>query len=258
MSAGRSTTRRSRASLQAKGARIESATTGTVLTNVQTSGPLRRIAAGLRPLRRRCRQGRARHRHRRVRFRRRRTASASTCALQADHARDDRPRRYRRDRHRPAALQVGRGGRARSRAICGSTRAAIGSARRPPRARCRSSTSARSTCPMAARTTKPRRAAVDAGDPGARAEPGARHRPRAVAANGRPTCRSRGAPDNPAITGRADLIRGDYDFAGRDFQLERGDDPLRGRSARQPRARHRRQCRHDRADRLDPRDRAPR
>lgn len=31
-----------------------------------------------------------------------------------------------------------------------------------------------------------------------------------------------GAPDNPAITGRADLIRGDYEFAGRDFELERG------------------------------------
>ena len=31
-----------------------------------------------------------------------------------------------------------------------------------------------------------------------------------------------GAPDNPAITGRADLIRGDYDFAGRTFALERG------------------------------------
>ncbi|MEO5868067.1 MAG: translocation/assembly module TamB domain-containing protein [Sphingomonas sp.] len=31
-----------------------------------------------------------------------------------------------------------------------------------------------------------------------------------------------GAPDNPAISGRADLIRGDYQFAGREFQLERG------------------------------------
>ncbi|UVO51915.1 translocation/assembly module TamB domain-containing protein [Sphingomonas sp. SUN019] len=31
-----------------------------------------------------------------------------------------------------------------------------------------------------------------------------------------------GAPDNPAITGRADLIRGDYEFAGREFELERG------------------------------------
>ena len=31
-----------------------------------------------------------------------------------------------------------------------------------------------------------------------------------------------GQPDNPAITGRADLIRGDYEFAGREFQLERG------------------------------------
>ena len=31
-----------------------------------------------------------------------------------------------------------------------------------------------------------------------------------------------GAPENPAITGRADLIRGDYDFAGRTFALERG------------------------------------
>ncbi len=31
-----------------------------------------------------------------------------------------------------------------------------------------------------------------------------------------------GAPDNPAISGRADLIRGDYQFAGRQFQLSRG------------------------------------
>ncbi|GGO99110.1 translocation/assembly module TamB domain-containing protein [Stakelama pacifica] len=31
-----------------------------------------------------------------------------------------------------------------------------------------------------------------------------------------------GEPTNPAITGRADLIRGDYDFAGRTFDLDRG------------------------------------
>jgi translocation and assembly module TamB len=31
-----------------------------------------------------------------------------------------------------------------------------------------------------------------------------------------------GAPDNPAITGRADLVRGDYEFAGREFELARG------------------------------------
>ena len=31
-----------------------------------------------------------------------------------------------------------------------------------------------------------------------------------------------GEPVNPAITGRATLIRGDYEFAGREFQLERG------------------------------------
>lgn len=31
-----------------------------------------------------------------------------------------------------------------------------------------------------------------------------------------------GAPDNPAITGRADIIRGDYEFSGREFQIERG------------------------------------
>ncbi len=31
-----------------------------------------------------------------------------------------------------------------------------------------------------------------------------------------------GAPENPAITGQADLIRGDYEFAGRQFELERG------------------------------------
>jgi len=31
-----------------------------------------------------------------------------------------------------------------------------------------------------------------------------------------------GEPDNPAIKGRADLIKGDYEFAGREFQLARG------------------------------------
>ncbi|MEG3093102.1 translocation/assembly module TamB domain-containing protein [Sphingomonas sp. PB1R3] len=31
-----------------------------------------------------------------------------------------------------------------------------------------------------------------------------------------------GAPDNPAITGQATLIRGDYEFAGREFDLARG------------------------------------
>ncbi|WP_407035108.1 translocation/assembly module TamB domain-containing protein [Facivitalis istanbulensis] len=31
-----------------------------------------------------------------------------------------------------------------------------------------------------------------------------------------------GAPDNPAITGQATLIRGDYEFAGREFDLSRG------------------------------------
>jgi len=31
-----------------------------------------------------------------------------------------------------------------------------------------------------------------------------------------------GQPDNPAITGRATLIRGNYEFAGREFQLARG------------------------------------
>ena len=31
-----------------------------------------------------------------------------------------------------------------------------------------------------------------------------------------------GQPTNPSITGRATLVRGDYEFAGREFQLERG------------------------------------
>ncbi|KQM65155.1 hypothetical protein ASE75_07690 [Sphingomonas sp. Leaf17] len=31
-----------------------------------------------------------------------------------------------------------------------------------------------------------------------------------------------GEPQNPAITGRATMIRGDYEFAGREFELERG------------------------------------
>ena len=32
----------------------------------------------------------------------------------------------------------------------------------------------------------------------------------------------KGSPENPAITGRADLVRGGYEFAGRRFDLERG------------------------------------
>lgn len=31
-----------------------------------------------------------------------------------------------------------------------------------------------------------------------------------------------GEPENPAITGQAKLVRGDYEFAGRDFELDRG------------------------------------
>lgn len=31
-----------------------------------------------------------------------------------------------------------------------------------------------------------------------------------------------GAPDNPAITGRADIIRGNYEFSGREFEIDRG------------------------------------
>ena len=31
-----------------------------------------------------------------------------------------------------------------------------------------------------------------------------------------------GTPENPSITGRADLVRGDYEFAGREFDLSRG------------------------------------
>ncbi|WP_331709221.1 MULTISPECIES: translocation/assembly module TamB domain-containing protein [unclassified Sphingomonas] len=34
--------------------------------------------------------------------------------------------------------------------------------------------------------------------------------------------RIQGQPTNPAITGRADLIRGDYQFSGRQFELDRG------------------------------------
>lgn len=34
--------------------------------------------------------------------------------------------------------------------------------------------------------------------------------------------RIQGEPTNPQITGRADLVRGTYEFAGREFQLERG------------------------------------
>jgi len=43
-----------------------------------------------------------------------------------------------------------------------------------------------------------------------------------------------GSADSPRITGRADLIRGDYEFAGRSFRLERGVIRFRGESPPDP------------------------
>lgn len=43
-----------------------------------------------------------------------------------------------------------------------------------------------------------------------------------------------GFADSPAFTGRADLIRGDYEFAGRTFRLERGVIRFRGESPPNP------------------------
>jgi translocation and assembly module TamB len=43
-----------------------------------------------------------------------------------------------------------------------------------------------------------------------------------------------GSVDAPRITGRADLIRGDYEFAGRSFRLERGVIRFRGESPPDP------------------------
>ncbi|MFL6739220.1 MAG: translocation/assembly module TamB domain-containing protein [Sphingomicrobium sp.] len=43
-----------------------------------------------------------------------------------------------------------------------------------------------------------------------------------------------GSADAPRITGRADLIRGDYEFAGRSFRLERGIIRFRGESPPDP------------------------
>jgi translocation and assembly module TamB len=44
-----------------------------------------------------------------------------------------------------------------------------------------------------------------------------------------------GAADSPAFTGRADLVRGNYEFAGRTFRLERGAIQFRGESPPNPR-----------------------
>jgi translocation and assembly module TamB len=44
-----------------------------------------------------------------------------------------------------------------------------------------------------------------------------------------------GTADQPAFTGRADLVRGDYEFAGRTFRLERGLIQFRGESPPNPR-----------------------
>jgi translocation and assembly module TamB len=43
-----------------------------------------------------------------------------------------------------------------------------------------------------------------------------------------------GFADSPAFTGRADLVRGDYDFAGRTFRLDRGIIRFRGESPPNP------------------------
>ena len=44
-----------------------------------------------------------------------------------------------------------------------------------------------------------------------------------------------GLADEPRFTGRADLVRGDYDFAGRNFKLDRGTIYFRGESPPDPR-----------------------
>ena len=44
----------------------------------------------------------------------------------------------------------------------------------------------------------------------------------------------RGSVDAPRLTGRADLLRGDYEFAGRSFRLERGTIRFRGESPPDP------------------------
>ncbi len=43
-----------------------------------------------------------------------------------------------------------------------------------------------------------------------------------------------GTADAPRFTGRADLVRGDYDFAGRNFRLDRGIIRFRGESPPDP------------------------
>nr|WP_277622672.1 translocation/assembly module TamB [Sphingomonas telluris] len=43
-----------------------------------------------------------------------------------------------------------------------------------------------------------------------------------------------GTADSPSFTGRADLVRGDYDFAGRNFRLDRGVIRFRGESPPDP------------------------
>src|SRR4029453_2590558 len=44
----------------------------------------------------------------------------------------------------------------------------------------------------------------------------------------------RGTVDAPRLTGRADLVRGDYEFAGRNFRLDRGIIRFRGESPPDP------------------------
>ena len=59
-----------------------------------------------------------------------------------------------------------------------------------------------------------------------------------IDSRGRPTCNRRQRRRSPRLTGRADLVRGDYDFAGRSFRLDRGVIRFRGESPPNPLARH--------------------
>ena len=106
---------------RANGARIESATTGTVLTNVQASGRFARIAAADRPVHRGCGQGRARHRQRRSSISRPRDGIGLDLTAAGGPGGDDQPRRHRRDRDRAADVHVERARAARSRATWRST-----------------------------------------------------------------------------------------------------------------------------------------
>ena len=205
--------------VQARGARIESATTGTVLTDVQASGQF--AGSQLRIDRFAAQAGRDGHVTGAGRFD---VAAAHGIGidlrLQADHAaminRDDIAATVTG----PLAFRsTGVGGTIEGDVVLDSSRYRLGQA--------------------TAASAVPQLAVKEINLPGGGEEDDLPRAPWTLAIHARApraltvsglglssewsaNITVGGEPQNPAISGRATLVRGDYEFAGREFQLERG------------------------------------